>query len=192
MPRVCTKCDRVVAEAAYCPFCSEPTIEYVPVPVHRSEGSEVRTIITEFQRRNNRWMALIPIIIAPVWALSALVRIRALGGFAPILGPACFVMLGAVLFILLSVWLSACPCPRCEKNLPHLTGRNIRYCPFCGVDLAIEIYPESHEVKKLLASISGQSEPEIEAMNVQLPPGKERANTDIQLPFGKEDKGTAK
>ena len=35
MRRACTACGRVVAEAAYCPFCLQPTIEYVP---RRNEG----------------------------------------------------------------------------------------------------------------------------------------------------------
>jgi ribosomal protein L37AE/L43A len=192
MPRVCRTCGRVVAEAAYCPFCSQPTIEFVPAPIHRSEVSEVRTLLTEFQRRNSRWMFVASITATIVGAFAAFSPIWVSGAFAPIIGLAGFVLIGAGLFIILYVLLSACPCPRCEKNLAHLTGQNIRYCPFCGADLAVEIYPKSQELKEFLERISGQGELEIKNTGTQLLPREQKANPDIQLPSGNEEKGAAK
>jgi hypothetical protein len=87
--------------------------------------------------------------------------------------------------------LSACPCPRCEKNLARPRGQNIRYCPYCGADLAVEIYPKSHELTEFLERISGQGELEIKNTDVQLTPGEQKAKTDIRLPPGKEEE-TAK
>jgi ribosomal protein L37AE/L43A len=188
MPRVCKTCGRKVAEAAYCPFCSEPTIEYVPVPVHRSEGSEVRTLLTEFQRRNNRRMEFVTSIIVPLTLVGL-----ALKDFVPIVSLAFFVLVGAVYSLTLFYGLlSACPCPRCEKNLAHLRGQNIRYCPYCGVDLAVEIYPKSQEVTEVLKKVSGQPGSEIKNTNIQLSPEQQRASTDIQLLPGKAEKGAPK
>lgn len=188
MPRVCETCGRGVAEAAYCPFCSGPTIDYVPVPVNRSEGSEIRTILTEFQRRNNRRMEFVTSIIVPITLVGL-----ALNAFAPIIGLALFVLVGAVYSLTVFYGLlPACPCPRCEKKLAHLRGQNIRYCPYCGVDLAVEIYPKSHELTEFLKQVSGQPGSEIKNTDIQFPSEKERANTDIQLPPGKAEKGSAK
>lgn len=189
MPRVCTECSRLVAEAAYCPFCSEPTIEYVPVPVHRSEGSAVRTVLTEFQQRNNRWIGFVVLIS---WLMAFPVGFLAIR-FWPCIGIACVVLFGAVCLLTLHYARSlSLRCPRCEKDLAHLAGQNIRYCPFCGVDLAVEIYPKSHELTEFLERISGHGGPENKNTDIQLPPGRQEANTDVQLPPGKEEKGAVK
>src|SRR5690348_9731410 len=42
MPRACTRCGRVVAEATYCPFCFAPTLEYIPL-----QEEEVNTPLKE-------------------------------------------------------------------------------------------------------------------------------------------------
>ena len=188
MPRACTKCGRLVAEAAYCPFCSEPTIEHVPVPVHRSEGSEVRTILT-VSTEKNPWVEYIVIISIPMaFAGASLAMI-----FVPCIGIACFVLFGAVFFLMIHcAGSSTLHCPRCEKNLAHLTGQNVRYCPFCGADLAVEIYPKSDELTEFFNKISGQPGVEIKSTDIQIPPGKPTANTDIQIPPGKVEKETAK
>lgn len=175
MPRVCTKCSRLVAEAAYCPFCSEPTIEHNPVPVNRSEGSEVRTILTGFAEKN-RW---IPVVLTISWLMVSTGGVLAVK-FVPCIGIACFVLFGAVLLLTIryaqSLFLR---CPRCEKNLAHLTGQNIRYCPFCGADLAVEIYPQRHELTEFLKKVSGKPGLEITNTDIQRPPGKQRENTSI-------------
>src|SRR5262249_3032435 len=144
MPRACRACGRVVAEAAYCPFCSQPTIEHIPVPVQRSEGSEVRTILTEFAQRN-RWIADVVIISWLVFFPGVILAMV----FLSSVSIACFVLFGAVLLLLLTILYAhslSLRCPRCEKDLRPLLDQNIRYCPFCGADLAVEIYPKSHEL----------------------------------------------
>jgi hypothetical protein len=135
MPRACTKCGRVVAEAAYCPFCSEPTIEYVPVPVHRSEGSEVRTIFTEFADKN-RWIAYV-VIISLLIAWLGFIAVR----FMPCVGSACFVLFGAVFWLtMLYAKSNSLRCPRCEKELGTSSGPEHPLLSFlrrgsCGRDL---------------------------------------------------------
>lgn len=187
MPRACTKCGRVVAEAAYCPFCSEPTIVYVPAPVQRNEGSEVRTILTEFQRKKARLIAFVGMILWPTILVG-----RALTPYAPIVVLVVSLVIGAVYCLaLLCALSSTCPCPRCQENLAHLTGQNVRYCPCCGADLAVEIYPKSNELTEFLNKLSGQPGVEITSTDIQIPPGKPAANTDIQIPPGKVEKGTA-
>jgi|SRR5579884_2860921 len=180
MPRACTKCGRVVAEAAYCPFCSEPTIEHIPVPEKRSD---IRTILTVFAEKNPwlEYVAIISMLIAFPGALAI--------AFVSSIGIACFVFFGAVLlFTMLYAHLPSLRCPRCEKNLAHQTGQNIRYCPYCGVDLAVEIYPKSQEVTEFLKKVSGQPGVEIKNTDIQLPPRNRKGNTDIQLPLGNEEK----
>lgn len=181
MPRACRTCSRVVAEAAYCPFCSAPTSEYVPVPVQRSEGHEVRTLLTEFQRRNN-WIGLVAIIFGLIVFLGGVLAT----GFLPRIGIAVLFVAIELLFVLY-VWSLSLRCPRCEKDLLPLIRQNIRYCPFCAADLAVEVYPKRQEVTEFLKRISGQDGSEIKNTDIQLPPRKQMGNADIQLPPGKEE-----
>jgi hypothetical protein len=60
------------------------------------------------------------------------------------------------------------------------------------VDLAVEIYPESNRLTRFLESISGQGELEIKNTGIQLPPGKQGGNSNIQPSPGKTEEGTAK
>jgi hypothetical protein len=87
-------------------------------------------------------------------------------------------------------------CPRCDKDLIQFamqgnsagTDQNIRFCPFCGLDLDEKIDPESRGPTEVLERESGQGGFEIKNTNIQLSPDKQKASTNIQLPPGKEDK----
>jgi hypothetical protein len=67
--------------------------------------------------------------------------------------------------------------------------RDIRYYPFRGVDLDIEIDRKSHEPTEFLKKEWGQRESK--NTDIQLPSGVRKADTDLQLPPGKRAKGTA-
>ncbi len=191
MPRACTKCVRVVAEAAYCPFCSSPTIEYIPVPVKRSDARTIRTL---FEQRN-RWITTVSsisfLVIQAGWFTFLIISQevgRAYPFFIPFIVAAMFIFCVAAVITLVYGRSYAFPCPRCEKNidLPAIRG-NVRYCPFCGIDLDIEIDPETHEPKQFLNKEWRQRELEIKNTDIQLPPGNQKANTGIQLPHGKAE-----
>lgn len=68
MSRACTECGRVVAEAAYCPFCSALTLEYIP---RRKE--EVNAPPEEEEPKPSRskrfwtWLFLFHAIFWPLW-----------------------------------------------------------------------------------------------------------------------------
>lgn len=200
MPRVCKTCGREAADAAYCPFCSEstiehvpyaPTIEHVPARLSRSDALTIRTL---FERRK-RWIT----------AASLGCMLMAMGGslLASFLNIspayAFFPLLAVFLITLMFAQSFAFHCPLCDKNLGQFamqsnfsgTHQSIRYCPFCGVSLDVEIDPESHKPMELLKEKWEQRALEIKNMDIQLPPGEQKANTDIQLPPGKEDNGAA-
>jgi hypothetical protein len=192
MPRVCKSCGREAAEAAYCPFCSKPTIEYVPyaptieLPARLSR-SDALTIRKLFERRK-RWITAVIIgciLMALGGALLAsLLKISPVYSFIPFF--AVFVI--TIIF----AQSSAFHCPLCDKNLNQLVmqgnfmgiDQNIRYCPFCGVGLDVEIDPESHKPMELLKEKWEQRGLENKNKDIQVPPAEQKANTDIQLPPG--------
>jgi hypothetical protein len=80
-------------------------------------------------------------------------------------------------------------CPRCKKTIDlNAIGQNVRYCPSCGMDLDVEIDPESHEPTELLKREWGQRGLEVKNTDIQLPPRKQKGNANIRFPSGKEGK----
>lgn len=192
MPRACKTCGRVVAEATYCPFCSEPTIEYVPVRRNRRDAMTIRR---EFEQRKG-WIAIVSLI--SYFTPLGIVFFQILFGidqFYPILSP--FIVIALISFFTLALYIVlyersyAFPCPRCAKNIDlKAIGKNVRYCPFCGMDLDVEIDPESDEPTGLLKEEWNQQGFEIKKTAIQLSPAMQKGNTAIQLPAGKEETQT--
>jgi hypothetical protein len=138
-----------------------------------------------------------------VWLGCALMAIGS--GFMSILlnvSSAYFFVPSLVIFVINMLYARAVAfrCPRCRKDWSALVLQNtvvgidkhIHHCPFCGLDIDAEIDPVTHKPIEFLREESGQSGSEIKNAGIQLPPGKQKANTDIQLSPDKEERGTAK
>jgi hypothetical protein len=188
MPRACKACGRVVAEAAYCPFCSQPTIEHIPA---HSSQNDAMTIRERFERKKpsdtggfdgSSLIASGGLILVALVSRSPAFIVLAI--FA-------FIVIQIVAFIVIPIvreeTVAKC-CPRCVANLGQF-NQNIRYCPFCGVDLNVEINRKSHEPTEFLKKEWKQRE--IKNTDIQLPSGIRKVDTDLQLPPGKRVKGTA-
>jgi endogenous inhibitor of DNA gyrase (YacG/DUF329 family) len=186
MHRECIKCGRVVAEARYCPFCSEPTIEHFPARLSQRDAMTIRELFEWKQRSITGFVGvvvLIMLIAVGGWALLASflnVTSAFVGLFAAVL---------SLTFILIGRFyerLFAFRCPRCEQKIDHLITRdqNIRYCPFCSVDLNVEIIRKSLGSTEFLNKEGGQCGLEIKNTDIQLPPRKQKANADLRLPHG--------
>jgi predicted RNA-binding Zn-ribbon protein involved in translation (DUF1610 family) len=114
MPRVCKTCGREVAEAAYCPFCSQPTIEHVPVRLNRSYAVTLRTLV-ERKKRQATIISFCGVLVA-------------LGG----------ALLGTFLYILLNISLGYFWIPYFAFVVitTILYGRSFTFrCPRCDKDL---------------------------------------------------------
>jgi hypothetical protein len=207
MPRVCKTCGRVVAEAAYCPFCSEatiehvplcsePTIEHVPASFKRSYAETLRTLVERKKRSDTGFASVCFLSALGGVLLVALLHIYLNISMAFL----CIAYIAAFLIPAIFAPSFIFRCPRCDKDLVPFamqgnfvgTGQNLRFCPFCGLDLDEKIDPRSHEPSEFLGRESEQGEFEIKNTAIQLPHGKQTASTDIQLSPGKEGKGTAK
>ena len=188
MPRVCQTCGREVAEAAYCPFCSQPTIESFLARLGQRDALTIRKL---FNRRK-QWILIVCVgcflIAFPVGGLlKAIMPNVSLAYFAPFFAGFAITVVYARFF--------AFRCPRCGNNWGVFASgnnvgaidRNIRYCPFCSVDIDAEIDPVSYKPTAFLKEW-GQRGIESKNTDIQLPPGEQKANTDIQLPPGKADK----
>lgn len=194
MPRACRICSRVVAEAAFCPFCSEPTVEHIPIRRNRSDAMTIRR---QFEQRSS-WIAFVtffsclgPSVAIGLTAFSQFIT-QAYSFMAPffLLAMLLFLVVGMITIVYGRTY--AFPCPRCQKNINlNQIGRNVRYCPFCGLDLDVEIDPDSDEPTGFLKEEWRQQGLEIKKTAIQLSPGMQKGNTAIQLPPGKEEKGTA-
>ncbi len=184
MPRACRTCGRVVAEAAYCPFCAEPTIEHVPVHRNRSDARTIRTLL-ERRRTVTAGMCVFSFLIAfGGMFLAILLNARP--------APFIVVFISFALFPIAILYGTPFPfrCSRCGNNIElNAIDQNNRYCPHCGVDLAVENAPESHEPAVCLKKEWGQRE--IKNTDIQLSSGIRKGDTDLQLPPGKRAKGTA-
>jgi hypothetical protein len=179
-----------VAGAAYCPFCAELTVEHVPVHGNRSDAITIRKLFNR-KKQQSEIVVLISLCSLPMaflgWCL-------AMDGFLQVSPAYPVALFGAgILITVLYARKFVIRCPRCEKKLDHLISidQNIRYCPFCGLDFDVEIDPESHEPAEFLKKGWGQRGLEIKSTDIQLPSRIQKANADIQLPPGKEEKRTA-
>jgi hypothetical protein len=197
----------MVAEAAYCPFCSEPTIEYVPlcseptiehVPVRlkRSYSETLRTLV----KRKKHWDT----------GFGLVCGLLTVGGYLLVI-LLCILLNISMVYSLITLFAAfviplifgrsfTFRCPRCDKDLVPFAmqgnsvgiDQDIRFCPFCGLDLDEKIDPQSYEPTECVERESVQGELEIKNMAIQLPHGKQKAGTDIQLPPGKEGTEKAK
>jgi hypothetical protein len=154
----------VVAEAAHCPSCCEPTVEHIPVRLSQNDAMTFRELF-ERKKRLDTGVGLCTILIGYggiTWVvlLNISLKVRLTYLVIPIIA------VFAILFI--HELLSAIRCPRCEAKL-HQFDQNICYCPFCSVDIELEIVRKSLKRTEFLKEECDQRGLEVNKQAIQVP-----------------------
>jgi endogenous inhibitor of DNA gyrase (YacG/DUF329 family) len=170
MPRKCITCGRMVAEATRCPFCSGLTVECIPAHENANYAKMLRI---QFERRK-RWIIIISslfviVTIALCFFSGKLVVYPVVIFFLSFVGSLLFYVIDGLI-----TWASGCfylcTCPRCKKNIDVMAiGQNVRYCPFCGIDLEEQIVSDSSEPADFFDKECGQRESETKSTDIKVP-----------------------